>query len=116
MIKLPRQNLKMKIKKKPGTLKREILDTKTTKSRQYLGEIKLRVPIVHVKSKEKKGFVIGNRRITSGNTLIFKLEAIGYFLIDFRRPKKRRKHMKTPNYRQAIRLTAYKWRPRARER
>ena len=45
MIKLPRQNLKMKIKKKPGTLKREILDTKTTKSRQYLGEIKLRVKL-----------------------------------------------------------------------
>lgn len=59
-----------------------------------------------MKSKEEKDFVEGNRRITSENTLIDKLEAIGYFLIAFRRPKKRRKHMKTPNYRQAIRLTA----------
>lgn len=52
MIKLPRQNLKMKIKKKPGTLKREILDTKTTKSRQYLGEIKLRVKLLTNSTRE----------------------------------------------------------------
>lgn len=46
MIKLFCQNLKMKIKKKFGILKREILDMKIIKLRQYLGEIKLRVKLL----------------------------------------------------------------------